>query len=235
MRSLIGMLLAVPALLVAWWASSAVADQAVMRSSLSDPQTILIGVDLSESNPLTRDDNFALRVAQRVQPMISSLAPRSKVILRSFGSYEGGSSAALTLDISIAPKTARAEDIARLVAGAIAGVPDMVKTGKVRPQAMTNIVPFLMNMSRVVDCRTMPTYVILATDGVEDSQVANLKRRTAHLPVPAVPAFPGCTELQILGIGRGLNSPRDTERLIAEWSNWSKSAGFRNFLALNDW
>lgn len=235
MRSVVWMLLSVPAILVAWWASSAVADQAASGSGISGPQTILIGVDLSESNPLTRDGTFALRVAQRVAPMISHLAPRSKVILRSFGSYEGGSTAMLTLDISIAPKIARAEDISRLVAGAIAGVPEMVKTGKVRPQAMTNIVPFLMNMSRVVDCRAMPTHVILATDGVEDSQIANLKRRNTHLPVPAVPPFPGCTELQILGIGRGLNSPRDTERLIDEWRNWSKSAGFRNFLALNDW
>jgi hypothetical protein len=235
MRSVIWMLLSVPALLVAWWASSAVADQAALRDGSSRPQTIIIGVDLSESNPLTRDRDFALRVAQRVQPVISGLAPRSKVILRSFGSYEGGSNVALTLDVSIAPKTARAEDMARVVAGAIAGVPELVRTGKVRPQAMTNIVPFLMNMSRVVNCQAMPTYVILATDGVEDSQVANLKRRNAHLPVPAVPPFPGCAELQILGIGRGLNSPRDTERLIDEWGNWSKAAGFRNFTALNDW
>ena len=235
MRSLIGMLLAVPALMVAWWASSAVADTSASGRAVTGPQTVLIGVDLSESNPLTRDPDFALRVAQRVQPMIAGLAPRSKVILRSFGTYEGGSSAVFTLDISIAPKTARAEDIARLVSGAIAGIPEMVRTGKVRPQAMTNIVPFLTNMSRVVDCRAMPTHVILATDGVEDSQVANLKRRNAHLPVPAVPLFPGCTELQILGIGRGLNSPRDTERLIVEWSNWSKSAGFKHFEPLNDW
>lgn len=235
MRSLIGMLISVPALMVAWWASNAVAEQASASGSLAGPQAILIGVDLSESNPLTRDRDFALRVAQRVQPMIAGLAPRSKVILRSFGSYEGGSSAVLTLDISIAPKTARAEDIARLVSGAIAGVPEMVRAGRVRPQAMTNIVPFLMNMSRVVDCRAMPTHVILATDGVEDSQVAKLKRRDAHLPVPAVAPFPGCTEMQILGIGRGLNSPADTERLIAEWRNWSQKAGFQHFLALNDW
>lgn len=235
MRTLIGLLLSVPALMVAWWASSAVADTPAAGRAISGPRTILIGVDLSDSNPLTRDRDFALRVAQRLQPMIAGLAPRSKVILRSFGTYEGGSNAVFTLDISIAPKTARAEDIARLVSGAVAGIPEMVRTGKIRPQAMTNIVPFLMNMSRVVDCGAMPTHVILATDGVEDSQVANLKRRNAHLPVPAVPSFPGCEEMQILGIGRGMNSPRDTERLIAEWGNWSKAAGFRNFIALNDW
>jgi hypothetical protein len=41
--------------------------------------------------------------------------------------------------------------------------------------------------------------------------------------------------MQILGIGRGLNSPRDTERLIVLWREWAARAGFRNFLALNDW
>jgi hypothetical protein len=235
MRAVIWMLLSVPALLIAWWGSVAAAGPGSSAAGVAGPQTVLIGVDLSESNPLTRDKEFALRVGQRVEPMISNLAPRSKVILRSFGSYEGGSSAVLTLDISISPKTARAGDIARLVAGAIAGIPEMVKSGKVRPQSMTNIVPFLTNMSRVVDCRAMPTYVILATDGVEDSQVANLRRRNSTLPPPAAAMFPGCTELQILGIGRGLNSPSDTERLITEWRTWSQRAGFRHFFALNDW
>jgi hypothetical protein len=102
-------------------------------------------------------------------------------------------------------------------------------------QNSTNIVPFLMNIARSVDCRAMPVHVILATDGVEDSQVANLARRTATLPAPQSAPFPGCEELMILGIGRGLNSPGDTERLIGEWQYWSQAAGFRTFVGLNDW
>jgi hypothetical protein len=199
------------------------------------PRTVVIGVDLSSSNPLIRDDGFAGRVAARIQPLIAGLAPRSRVLLRSFGSYNSAANNALTLDIMIAPKTARAEDIARLVGGVIGGLPKMVREGRVQVQNSTNIVPFLLNISKNVDCRAMPVHVILATDGVEDSQVTNLARRTATLPAPPSAPFPGCEELMILGIGRGLNSPGDTERLFGEWQYWSQAAGFRRFVGLNDW
>jgi hypothetical protein len=199
------------------------------------PQTIVIGIDLSSSNPLVRDDGFASRVAARVAPMITNLPPRSRVLLRSFGAYNSAANNALSLDVTIAPKTARAEDIARLIGGVIGGLPKMVRERRVQVQNATNIVPFLLNVARSVDCRTMPVHVILATDGVEDSQVANLARRTATLPAPQSAPFPGCEELMILGIGRGLNSPGDTERLVGEWQFWSQSAGFRRFVGLNDW
>lgn len=198
-------------------------------------RTIVIGVDLSTSNPLVRDDAFAYKVSQRLQPLIAGLAPRSRVILRSFGAYNSSANSPLTLDILIAPKTARAEDIARLVGGVVGGLPQMVRDGRVQVQGSTNIVPFLMNIARNVDCRAMPVHVILASDGVEDSQVAKLSRRTATLPAPQSAPFPGCEELMILGIGRGLNSPGDTERLYGEWQFWSQSAGFRRFVGLNDW
>lgn len=199
------------------------------------PRTIVIGVDLSTSNPLIRDPGFALKVSERIKPLISGLAPRSRVLLRSFGAYNSSANSALTFDITIAPKTARAQDIANLIGGVVAGIPQMVAQGRLQAQYETNIVPFLMNMSKVVDCRVMPVHVILASDGVEDSQVANLARRTATLPAPNIAPFPGCEELQILGIGRGLNSPNDTQRLYSEWQFWSQAAGFKTFTGLNDW
>ena len=214
------------------WNGKAMANYAVPANP---PRTVVIGIDLSSSNPLVRDDGFAGRVAARIQPLISGLAPRSRVLLRSFGAYNSAANNALTLDVQIAPKTARAEDIARLVGGIVGGLPKMVREGRVQVQNSTNIVPFLLNISRNVDCRAMPVHVILATDGVEDSQVANLARRTATLPAPQSAPFPGCEELMILGIGRGLNSPGDTERLVGEWQYWSQAAGFRRFSALNDW
>ena len=199
------------------------------------PRTVVIGIDLSTSNPLIRDDGFASRVAARVQPMIAGLPPRSLVLLRSFGAYNSASNNALSLDLVIAPKTARAEDMAQLIGGVIGNLPRMVRDRRVQVQNSTNIVPFLLNVSRNVDCRAMPVHIILATDGVEDSQVANLSRRNATLPAPTSALFPGCEELMILGIGRGLNSPADTERLRGEWQYWAQAAGFRHFTGLNDW
>ncbi len=199
------------------------------------PRTLVIGIDLSTSNPLIRDEAFAYRVSERIRPLIANLAPHSRVLLRSFGSYNSAANSPLTLDIVIAPKTARAEDMATLIGSVVAGVPQMVRKGKIQAQNATNIVPFLLNVANVVDCRAMPTQVILASDGVEDSQVANLSRRSATLPAPNVAPFPGCEELTILGIGRGLNSPGDTERLRGEWAFWAQAAGFQRFNGLNDW
>lgn len=199
------------------------------------PRTIVIGVDLSSSNPLIRDPGFAGKVAARVHPMIVGLAPRSRIILRSFGSYNSSANNTLSLDFLVAPKTARAEDLAKLISTVIAGIPTMIQQGRLQPQNATNIVPFLLNMSNVVNCSAMPTQIILASDGVEDSQVTNLSRRSATLPAPQSAPFPGCEELQILGIGRGLNSPGDTERLKGEWAYWAQAAGFRHFQGLNDW
>ena len=104
----------------------------------------------------------------------------------------------LTLDILIAPKTARAEDMAQLVSSVIAGVPQMVREGRMQEQTSTNIVPFLMNISKNVDCTRMPTHVILASDGVEDSQVADLRTPQARLPAPQGAPFAGCEELDDL-------------------------------------
>ena len=199
------------------------------------PRTIVIGIDLSTSNPLIRDEGFAMRVGQRIRPMIANLPPHSRVLLRSFGAYNSQANAPLTLDITIAPKTAPAEKIADFVGTVVGGIPQMVRQGRIQTQNATNIVPFLLNVSRVVDCRAMPTHVILASDGVEDSQVARLSSRQATLPAPNVAPFPGCEELEILGIGRGLNSPADTERLRGEWAFWAQAAGFQRFMGLNDW
>jgi hypothetical protein len=111
----------------------------------------------------------------------------------------------------------------------------MVRQGRLQVQTSTNIVPFLLNMSKVLNCRAQATHVILASDGVEDSQVVDLSRRRNTLPPPEGAPFAACTELQILGVGRGMGSPADTERLRNEWANWARLAGFQTYTGLNDW
>lgn len=234
--SILRTLLLLPAFaFVGGLASIIIVNGATANVPPNPPQTVVIGIDLSSSNPLLRDDGFAQKVGDRVRPLISGLAPRSRVILRSFGAYNSSANNVLSLDVLIAPKSARAEDMANLIGGVLANVPTMVRQGRIHEQSSTNIVPFLMNISKVVDCKGMPTHVILATDGVEDSQVADLSRRRGTLPAPQGAPFAGCQELVILGVGRGLNSPSDTERLRNEWANWARAAGFLSYVGLNDW
>ncbi|MBI1211433.1 MAG: hypothetical protein GC190_08220 [Alphaproteobacteria bacterium] len=199
------------------------------------PRTIVIGIDLSMSNPLIADDAFAAKVAARVGPMISGLAPRSHLVLRSFGSYDSSANATLNLDILIAPKTARAEDMARLVSSVIAGVPKLVRQGKLRAQNQTNIIAFLDNMAATIDCRAQPATVILASDGVEDSKLANLSHGRGTLPIPSRAIYAGCDQLYIFGLAQGMHDPRQTQRLRDEWTAWSQAAGFKSFTGLNDW
>jgi len=201
----------------------------------SPPRTVIIGVDLSTSNPLILDDAFAAKVGARVVPLIEGLAPRSRVILRSFGSYDSSANTTFNLDVLIAPKSARAEDIAKLVSLAVASVPKLVRDGRLHAQNSTNIIAFLDNMAATIDCRAQPATVILASDGVEDSKLANLSHGRGTLPPPARAIYAGCDQLMIFGLAQGMHDPRQTQRLRDEWGNWAASAGFRSFTGLNDW
>ena len=45
----------------------------------------------------------------------------------------------------------------------------------------------------------------------------------------------GGIDFQILGIGQGTRSPKETVRLRNEWAKWAWRAGFAKFTGLNDW
>ena len=222
-------------LVVSAVAATSVAGADDFYGTPTAPRTIIIGVDLSTSNPLIKDQAFATKVAARIGSMIEGLAPHSRVSLRSFGSYDFGANAPLTFDVTIAPKTARSEEIAKFVSTVIAGVPKLVEQGKLHAQNSTNIVAFLENMAATTDCRTQQATVILASDGIEDSKLANLSHHSGTLPTPGRAYYAGCDQLVILGLAQGLNDPRQTQRLRDDWTAWAQAAGFKGFTGLNDW
>jgi hypothetical protein len=225
----------VAVLAMAAWRGTSVAQEITH----APPEAIVIGVDLSLSNPMIKDRAFSEKVAAWVHPRIAKLGPKSLVILRTFGSYDGSENQ-LKLDQTIAAKRNLAPDVAFLVSGVIAGIPTLIRNGQVKAQTETNILAFLENMSKIVDCKAMPTTVILASDGIEDSEFANLSRRNdasggPALPMPLSALFPGCQRLVILGLGQGTRSPAKTQFLQGEWGTYARKAGFREFVGLNDW
>ncbi len=193
---------------------------------------IVVGIDLSQSNVIVSDEAFARKVADRIRPMLEGLGPRSLVSLRTFGSY-GNTAGQLSRDWVISARN-RPEDVATFVHGVIAGVPQLVARGQVESQGYTNIIAFMENTAQIVDCRDYEVIVILATDGVEDSEYVRLQNANAHLPEPER-IFRGCDDLYMFGIGQGLRSPSTTARLRDEWETWADTAGFRRFVGLNDW
>ena len=193
----------------------------------------VIGLDLSQSNPLITDRQFARKLAERVASEIGELGYASEVHVRTFGSYETSANdfhydAVLSIH-------QRPADVGAEVAKLIASTPELIEKGVWHAQAKTNILAFLDNASAAFGCSGEPTSVVLLSDGIEDSEYAHLARANSDLPAPSGAPFKGCAELQILGLGQGQPSPEKTKQLRAIWSRWASAAGFQSFLGLNDW
>jgi hypothetical protein len=197
------------------------------------PKQIIIGLDISLSNPLIEDRDFASKVALRISNMVGEMGFASEVHVRTFGAYDASQNS-FYYD-SVLSTRARPENVAAEIEKLIAGVPTLVERGRFHPQKRTNILGFLDNVNESIGCRRMPTTIVLATDGIEDSEYARLDNPEDHLPLPAGHPFRACASLQILGIGQGTHSPKKTARLRDEWQRWADAAGFQQFLGLNDW
>jgi hypothetical protein len=197
------------------------------------PRRIIIGIDLSKSNPLIDNPPFAAKIAQRVASEVRSLGFASEVHVRTFGNFDASSNT-FAYDTMISTR-ARPEAVAAQIQKLISGTPMLVERGKWIAQNNTNIIAFLDNAVLSIGCSGMPTTVILASDGIEDSEYARLDREDSPLPPPDGHPFKGCGELQILGVGQGTRSPSETMRLRSQWGRWAQEAGFGHFLGLNDW
>src|SRR5947207_16019308 len=55
------------------------------------PQRIIVGLDISKSNPLIDDPAFAAKVGDKVASMIERMGFASEVHVRTFGSYDAAS------------------------------------------------------------------------------------------------------------------------------------------------
>lgn len=197
------------------------------------PRRIIIGIDLSKSNPLIDNPPFAAKIAARVANEVRSLGFASEVHVRTFGNFDASSNT-FAFDTMISTR-ARPEAVAAEIRKLISGTPMLVERGKWVSQNNTNIIAFMDNAVQSIGCSGMPTTVILATDGIEDSEYGRLDREDSRLPTPDGRPFKGCSELQMLGVGQGTRSPSETTRLRGQWARWAQQAGFVHFLGLNDW
>ena len=213
-------------------------EQYLRTASLTEeaqiaPSRVVIAIDLSRSNPLIDNPEFAAKVGARVADEIRGLGFASEVHVRTFGNYDASSNN-FHYDALLSVRN-RPEQVAAEVQKLITGTPMLVREGKWTAQGHTNILAFLDNVSQSIGCSRLPTTVVLASDGIEDSEYARLEHADSHLPTPDGKPFAGCSELQILGLGEGDKSPSETVRLRGEWAHWAHGAGFARFQGLNDW
>lgn len=216
-------------------AGASLADDASIENNNGPPERVIIGLDLSTSNPLITDRRYAASAAELVAKEVRNLPMASVVMIRTFGSYSGQKNN-LRIDREISSqRDEKPAAVAALVREVIAGVPKLVRDGTLESQNRTNIISFLEDMAEFVDCSRMDTTVILVSDGIEDSEYARLRNRDDSLPRPSSGLYRGCSELEIVGLGQGANSPSFTEHLRDEWGAWARGAGFRNFDGFSDW
>jgi len=216
-------------------AGGALAMEMGRQSPVADslhPERVIIGLDVSASNPLVDNPAFAARVGGRIANIVARLGFASEVHIRTFGSYDGGANN-FAYDVVLSTR-ARPDYVASEVQKLIAGTPRLVASGRWRSQQRTNILAFLDNAVRAFGCGAMPTTIILASDGVEDSEYARLEHG-GGLPTPDRRLYRGCGALLIYGVGQGTGSPVLTNRLRYQWENWARLAGFARFQGLNDW
>jgi len=202
-------------------------------SAMAAPRRVIIGLDISKSNPLVDDPAFAAKVGLRISNIVRGLGFASEVHVRTFGSYDSSSNN-FAYDALISTRN-RPDHAGDEIQKLISGTPALVKSGKWKSQMRTNILGFLDNVVQSIGCGGLPTTVILASDGIEDSEYVRLQKAGARLPAPSGAPFRGCAEMEILGIGQGTNSPIETTRLRSEWTRWATAAGFAKFVGLNDW
>lgn len=202
-------------------------------SAMAAPRRVIIGLDISKSNPLVDDPAFAAKVGARIANVVRGLGFASEVHVRTFGSYDSSSNN-FAYDALISTRN-RPDHAGDEIQKLISGTPQLVKSGRWKSQVRTNILGFLDNIAQSIGCGGLPTTIILASDGLEDSEYVRLRRAGAKLPTPSGAPFRGCAEMEILGLGQGTNSPMETTRLRAEWTRWAGTAGFAKFIGLNDW
>lgn len=201
--------------------------------AMEAPRRIVIGLDISKSNPLIDDPGFAAKVGLRIGNIVRGLGFASEVHVRTFGSYDSSSNN-FAYDVLISTRN-RPEHAGDEIQKLISGTPQLVRNGKWKSQTRTNILGFLDNISQSIGCGGLPTTIILASDGIEDSEYVRLQKPGARLPAPTGAPFRGCGEMDIFGLGQGTDSPIETARLRSEWARWTRTAGFEKFLGLNDW
>jgi len=199
---------------------------------------LVIGLDLSKSNPLTTNAAYAAKLADWVGDEIRSLRLGAVIHVRTFGVSDATRNT-LRIDEQVTLRNSP-ETIAAGMETLISSVPDLVGQGKLEVQSRTNIVGFIRtNINFIGECQT-PTKFILLTDGIEDSEYGNLHVPGGIVRSPAIKPPQDkrykCEQLVLLGLGQGLNGQQEKDRLRTIWTAWvNDSAPFKNFVALDDW
>jgi len=207
-----------------------VASMLSMHAATAEAKTIVLGLDLSNSSPLS-NQNFANRVAQKVADEISSLKAEDKLILRAIGLYsERPNSIAREYTFT---RRLRSGAVAAVIKGFIISIPNRGLAN----EGGTSLLGFMANMGSAFNCADDVHY-ILVTDAIEVSPYINISKTLTAGKKTSFPAlkhvqFPSC-DLSIYGIGYGWSAIYVDVLKDAVYA-WAEGEKFNRPRLLNSW
>ncbi|MDX6771005.1 MAG: hypothetical protein SF051_15850 [Elusimicrobiota bacterium] len=218
-------------------------------SARAEPTLLVIGVDVSQSNPLLLGPQFdAYREAsrQRVRDAVGAMEAGSRVMIRTFGDNLATPRSLGVADAELIPQPRhpdarfrRVETLRPLIAEAVVQKVDLaIESGRADPDDYTRITRFIEAMSAPVAAHSVfqnpvrgavPRGVrfLLLTDGIEDDPPNGRLLRGGALPASPGFTVPNCAELRLVGFGQARTTlPSDAlTRMRDEWRRWSGAVG----------
>lgn len=219
------------------------------RAAAAEPTLLIIGVDISQSNPLVlgpQMDGLRARARERVREAIGSLELGSIIMIRTFGDNAAMHPALGRPDspeLIVYPRhpvpafRSMATARAALADAYVARVDAAIAAATAAPDPYTRIRRFLRDSLVAVNDKadfTDPVRQIvtqrrvkflLLTDGVEDDPPVRLLRGSA-LGAPGF-TIPRCSELRMVGFGQAERTMPAAQltHLQEEWQAWSAAVG----------
>jgi len=193
-----------------------------LASSGASAKTLVIGLDISTSNPVIHNDSYASYIGKLLGDRVQQLDFGDTVVIETFGHH--GELLSRRTEITISKKL-RHKKVAHFVRQLVAALPKAVRKGKLQPHPATNIISFLRTRAERHGCGKGLS-LLVATDGAESSDVVDekaLRAGKASLPAPSDSFLEGC-EVGLFGVGEGAES-LVSQRLRKQWRDYLDAAG----------
>lgn len=196
---------------------------------------LIIGIDLSDSSPLTLEDAVAKRAAKTVALAASKMKRGDIIKLRSFGE-PGVSETQIHETVKLTGRK-RASKVAKQVQTFIASLPQLVRDGKIRIENRTNALGWLELTGPVFECSSSGRdRMMILSDGIEWSGTIKGQQllEGAPLPPPSHNLLSGC-RVEMWGVGQQQrkfgNDARWYPILRKSWKTYMELAGVASFEA----
>lgn len=200
--------------------------------NVAKADTLVIGIDLSDSSPLTLEDAAAARAGKTAASKIETMKRGDTIMLRSFG-LPGVTKTQIHETVKITGRY-RVNVAMNQIESFIASLPKLVRDGKISIENRTNAIGWLERSGPTLECRNETTNVLMLSDGIEWSEGIKGSQilKGTPLPPPSMKILDGC-HVEMWGMGQQQRKFGNDDRwypvLRKTWTQFMNEAGVASF------